>query len=128
MHSSLSRVLAALGAITVAGALAACGSAASSRSATPVATSEATVAHTTPVGWNMPDLRGSNLQTAQDAIQALTDNPLFYTASEDASGRGRHQINDSNWTVCSQVPAAGATFDDETVITFQAVKVSEDCP
>jgi hypothetical protein len=26
------------------------------------------------------------------------------------------------------VPAAGATFDDETLITFEAVKNSEDCP
>jgi hypothetical protein len=36
--------------------------------------------------WTMSDLRGRNLQDAQDAIQALTNNEVFYTGSTDLTG------------------------------------------
>ena len=127
MRASFPRIFVTVGAIAMAAAMAACGGATSPPAAAGT-TAASPRADSRPVTWTMPDLRGENLQTAQDAIQALTDNPVFYTASEDATGQGRHQINDRNWNVCSQVPAAGATFDDETLITFEAVKNSEDCP
>jgi len=76
----------------------------------------------------MPDLRGENLQVAQEAVQSVHDTALFYTASENATGRRRQQVTASDWILCSQVPAAGSTFDGDTLITLQSVMVSEDCP
>jgi PASTA domain len=52
----------------------------------------------------MPDVVGMNLQAAQDKIQ---ETGIFFSRSEDATGAGRMQINDSNWTVVAQSPAAG---------------------
>ena len=76
----------------------------------------------------MPNLVGSKLQQAQDAIQKLTGNPAFITLSHDATGQSRNQVIDNNWKVCSQNVAAGATFDKNVKIDFGAVKVSEQCP
>jgi hypothetical protein len=76
----------------------------------------------------MPNLVGSNLQAAQDRIQAVSGNPLFITLSHDATGHGRNQVLDSNWKVCSQNVAPGAPFTDSTKIDFGAVKLAEKCP
>ncbi|HKN95892.1 MAG TPA: hypothetical protein VJX10_02150 [Pseudonocardiaceae bacterium] len=78
--------------------------------------------------WRMPELVGAGLQQAQDAIQKITGDPLFVTSSHDATGRGRHQVIDSDWRVCSQNVAAGATFTMDTKIDFGAVKLAESCP
>lgn len=72
-------------------------------------------------------MTGTILQAAQDGIQQLTGNPFFVTFSDDASGQGRMQLVDSNWMVCSQEPAAGTPFTEETKITFYAVKIGEPC-
>ncbi|WP_208379008.1 hypothetical protein [Cumulibacter soli] len=72
-------------------------------------------------------MTGTVLQDAQDAMQALTGDPFFVTLSEDASGQGRMQLMDSNWIVCSQTPAAGEEFSEDTIITFFAVKIGETC-
>jgi hypothetical protein len=77
--------------------------------------------------WAMPNLVGSNLQAAQDRIQAVTGNPIFITFSHDATGQGRNQVLDSNWKVCSQNIAPGAAFTDTTRIDFGAVKLAERC-
>jgi hypothetical protein len=76
----------------------------------------------------MPNLVGRNLQDAQNAIQELTDNGIFFTGSADASGQNRAQVVDANWTVCTQNVPAGATITPETKIEFGAVKVEERCP
>jgi hypothetical protein len=76
----------------------------------------------------MPNLVGSNLQSAQDRIQRLTDFAIFVTTSHDATGAGRHQIVDRNWKVCAQNIPPGATIDRETRIDFAAVKLDERCP
>ncbi len=76
----------------------------------------------------MPDLVGRDLQSAQDAIQRVTGNPLFVTRSKDASGRGRTQVLDRNWTVCAQDVVAGQRFTSSTTITFSVVKDDENCP
>lgn len=81
-----------------------------------------------PSQWVMPNLVGSNLQAAQDQIQAVTGNPIFITLSHDATGRGRNQVLDSNWKVCSQNVAPGAPFTEGTKIDFGAVKLAEKCP
>ncbi len=77
----------------------------------------------------MPNLVGKVLQTAQDEMQRVSGNPVFYTSSTDATGAGRRQIRDRNWVVCSQsvppgtvVPVHGRTID------FSVVKTGETCP
>jgi hypothetical protein len=78
--------------------------------------------------WVMPDLVGSNLQQAQDAMQKLTGNPVFITLSHDATGKKRNQVVDSNWQVCSQNVAPGGQITGESTVDFGAVKVGETCP
>ena len=78
--------------------------------------------------WTMPDEIGKNLQRAQDDLQALTDNPMFVSTSEELTGQGRQQIMDRNWQVCSSTPAAGSTFTTRTNVVFGVVKESEECP
>lgn len=76
----------------------------------------------------MPDLVGSNLQSAQNQIQSLTDFAIFVTTSHDATGAGRQQILDMNWKVCSQNIPPGSTISSDTRIDFGAVKLEERCP
>jgi hypothetical protein len=78
--------------------------------------------------YRMPDLVGTGLQKAQDAMQKLTHDPVFVTSSHDVTGQGRHQIIDSDWQVCSQSVAAGATITIKSKIDFGAVKLAEKCP
>jgi hypothetical protein len=77
--------------------------------------------------WTMPDLVGSNLQEAQNAVQSLTDFAIAVTTSHDATGKGRQQVLDRNWKVCSQNVAAGATITTDSKIDFGAVKLDESC-
>ena len=81
-----------------------------------------------PASWTMPNLVDQNLQAAQDAVQALTGNPLFFTSSTDATGQGRAQVLDSNWKVCSQSVKPGDVITATTRIEFAAVKLDERCP
>ena len=79
--------------------------------------------------WKMPDLRGKNLQDAQDAIQLLTNDQVFFSGSTDLTGQGRNQIMDRNWQVCTSTPAPGASFTAETSIDFGVVRIdTESCP
>jgi hypothetical protein len=78
--------------------------------------------------WAMPNLVGSNLQQAQDAMQKLTGDPLFLTSSHDATSQGRQQVADRNWKVCAQNVAAGSSITIKSVIDFAAVKNEENCP
>jgi hypothetical protein len=73
----------------------------------------------------VPDVVGQNLQYAQDTLQALGS---YVMDQEDASGLDRFQINDSNWQVCSQSPAAGATIPIDDTVTLWSVKLGEACP
>jgi len=52
----------------------------------------------------MPDVVCMNLQAAQDEIQT---HGVFFSRSKDATGKGRRQILDRNWTVVAQSPAPG---------------------
>jgi hypothetical protein len=79
--------------------------------------------------WTMPDLTGKDLQTAQDAIQSLTNDGVFFTTSHDATGQGRHQILDRDWQVCSEDPTPGSKITPDTKIDFGVVRVeTEQCP
>jgi hypothetical protein len=77
--------------------------------------------------WKMPDLVGSGLQDAQDAVQGLTGFGIALTFSHDATGQGRHQVSDRNWKVCDQSVKPGATITADTRIDFGAVKLDEAC-
>ncbi|MDX2547168.1 hypothetical protein ACOT81_16575 [Streptomyces sp. WI04-05B] len=71
----------------------------------------------------LPHLVGQDLQAAQDEAQAAG----FYNLDDqDASGQGRLQILDRNWTVCSQEPAPG-THPTDTPVILYAVKDGESC-
>lgn len=77
----------------------------------------------------MPNLIGSNLQHAQNEIQRITNNEVFFSSSTDLTGDARAQIIDSNWQVCSSTPAPGETFTKDTSIDFGVVRIDvEDCP
>lgn len=81
-----------------------------------------------PTTFPMPNEVGKVLQTAQDDIQAVSGNPLYFTTSSDATGQGRHQILDRDWQVCSQSVAPGTTVNDGDPIDFAVVKTYEACP
>ncbi|MGW2208264.1 hypothetical protein [Streptomyces sp. NPDC001781] len=72
----------------------------------------------------LPDMTGKGLQSAQDQAQAAG---FYALSSHDASGRGRMQVFDRNWKVCSQAPMAGERSTD-TTIDFATVKLEETCP
>ena len=79
--------------------------------------------------FTMPNEVGKVLQDAQDDIQRVSHDPVFYTSSKDATGRGRHQILDRDWKVCAQNVPAGRRVERSTVlITFSVVKLAESCP
>lgn len=73
----------------------------------------------------VPDVIGMGLQSAQDTAQELGFRDL---TSHDSLGRGRRQVFDRNWKVCSQNVAAGETVPTDTRLDFGAVKFAETCP
>jgi beta-lactam-binding protein with PASTA domain len=68
------------------------------------------------------DFVGMGLQAAQDAAQ---NDGIYNLDSTDATGQGRMQLWDRNWTVCAQTPAAGETMSADDTLTFDTVKSSE---
>ncbi|MFJ2839734.1 MULTISPECIES: calcium-binding protein [unclassified Nocardia] len=61
----------------------------------------------------MPAVVCMNLQAAQDTIQAAG---VFFSRSEDASGRGRAQVMDRNWVVVAQEPAPGTPVGEAQAV------------
>ena len=78
--------------------------------------------------WDMPNEVGVNLQQAQDNIQKLTGDLIFFTSSHDVSGKGRHQVLDKDWKVCSQNIPVGSPITIGSKIDFGTVKLAESCP
>lgn len=78
--------------------------------------------------WTMPNLIGMDLQGAQDAIQLLTKGAVWFSGSTDLTGKGRAQIIDRNWQVCTSTPAAGAMIIISTAVRFGVVRDTEKCP
>ena len=76
----------------------------------------------------MPDLVGAVLQDAQDQIQSMTGDAIYFTDSHDVSGRDRNQVLDANWKVCSQNVAPGTVLTTSSTIDFGVVKLDESCP
>ncbi|MFC9481247.1 hypothetical protein [Streptomyces griseus] len=73
----------------------------------------------------VPNFVGMGLQSAQDAAQT---EGFFALTSHDSAGRGRAQVFDRNWKVCSQNMASGKSVPVDTTLDFGAVKLEEDCP
>nr|WP_308192448.1 PASTA domain-containing protein [Gordonia sp. 'Campus'] len=72
----------------------------------------------------MPNVVCMNLQAAQNAIQSAG---VFFSRSEDATGRGRSQMVDSNWIVVGQTPSPGTPFTEGEAV-LSAVKIGEPNP
>ncbi|MGV9316261.1 hypothetical protein ACWDR0_29350 [Streptomyces sp. NPDC003691] len=97
---------------------------AATRTAAPVARTEAGTDPAASSAGRLPNLVGQQLQAAQDAAQAAGFHRLD---SHDATGEGRMQVLDRNWKVCSQTPAPGRA-DPSGTVDFGAVKIEESCP
>lgn len=74
-----------------------------------------------PEDFLMPAVVCMNLQEAQDEIQ---DHGVFLSRSEDATGQGRNQINDSNWQVVGQSPEQGTPIGEGEAVLY-VVKYGE---
>jgi hypothetical protein len=77
--------------------------------------------------FTMPNEVGHGLQDAQDDLQRVSGNPVYFSKSHDLLG-GRHQILDRDWQVCAQNIAEGATVSQSDTVDFGVVKLSESCP
>ena len=73
-------------------------------------------------GGKMPDFKGKSVKAARAALDSSTSLTV-----KDASPQGRWVLVESNWEVCSQTPAAGATLNGQPV-SLTAVKYGETCP
>lgn len=73
----------------------------------------------------MPDVVCMSLQDAQDEIQ---DHGVFFSKSRDATGEGRRQLWDRNWTVVEQSPAAGEPIGElEALLSVVKNDEASDC-
>ncbi|MEV0555109.1 hypothetical protein AB0I27_16830 [Streptomyces sp. NPDC050597] len=72
----------------------------------------------------LPDLRGSTLQNAQNTAREAGFSRL---ATHDALGKDRKQLLGNTWQVCSQTPGAG-THHITDLIDITVVKTDEHCP
>lgn len=63
--------------------------------------------------WEMPDVEGDILQSAQDAVLKASDGAVAPETSV-ASGPPYEQINLTYWEVCSQSPEAGEEISGDT--------------
>ena len=75
--------------------------------------------------FTMPNLVGLNLQVAQDELQSLGS---YVLSQDDATGKGRFQMSDRNWKVCSQDQEPGQVLSIAELVNVEAVKLSESCP
>lgn len=71
---------------------------------------------------SLPDLVGLDLQSAQDALQTAG---YDHMRSIDDTGRGRNQVNDSNWVVVDQQPSAGEQVSPAYEVVMFVVKDGE---
>jgi hypothetical protein len=98
----------------------------SSASTTPAQSASSAPAQSS-TSFTMPNEIGHGLQDAQDDLQRVSGNPVYYSRSHDLLGH-RHQILDRDWQVCTQNIAKGATVPESDTVDFGVVKLSESCP
>jgi hypothetical protein len=70
----------------------------------------------------IPRLHCFDLQEAQDSLQSAGFTSM---RSQDATGRGRRQVLDRDWTVVGQSPPPGGPYSKRTTVTLRAVKDDE---
>ncbi|MFF4211954.1 hypothetical protein ACFYZE_21890 [Streptomyces sp. NPDC001796] len=109
---------------SAATAAAATATAATATAATAAAAGSSGVG-TTAARKAVPNFVGMGLQSAQDTAQSTG---FYALKSHDSLGRGRHQILDRDWKVCSQNVKAGSAAATSTELDFGAVKLAETCP
>jgi hypothetical protein len=107
----------------VLGVLTGCGSGADERAAAPPPAPVGTP-EPVPPALALPDLVGKGLQQAEDEAQAAG---FFALTSHDALGQRRDQVQDREWTVCFQDPAAGSA-PSSTLVDLGSVRLGETCP
>lgn len=78
--------------------------------------------------WTMPNEVGKVLQDAQDDIQRVSADPVFFSHSQDATGADRFQVLDYDWKVCSQNIKPGKRVAWDGHVVFYVVKLDESCP
>jgi hypothetical protein len=76
--------------------------------------------------WVMPDLVGSDLQAAQDAVQQITGFRAVLV-SHDRTGANRSQVFDREWVVCTQSVAAGSEIVPDVMVDFGVVEQGDGC-
>lgn len=83
--------------------------------------------HTVAIGdtFQVPDLENMDVQAAQDLLQGRNSYEL---TQKDATGKGRKVLKDTDWKVCSQIPAAGKYVPVDSTVKILAVKAGETCP
>jgi hypothetical protein len=74
----------------------------------------------------MPNEVGKVLQDAQDDVQRVSGDPIFFSHSHDLRG-SRLQILDRDWKVCTQNLAPGSKASAIEHIDFGVVKLAESC-
>ena len=82
---------------------------------------EASADQAEPETSDVPDVVGMNHGEAQSLLRSKG----FMVNEEDASPEGRWILDNSNWKVCRQDPAPGAT--DALRVAIYSVKVDESC-
>lgn len=84
-------------------------------------TTEASTAEAESETSKVPDVVGMNHREAQNLLRSEG----FMVNEEDASPEGRWILDNSNWKVCRQDPAPGAT--DVLRVAIYSVKLDESC-
>ncbi|WP_193241788.1 PASTA domain-containing protein [Streptomyces phaeolivaceus] len=82
---------------------------------------DAPAAEAEPETSEVPDVVGMNHGEAQSLLRSKG----FMVNEEDASSQGRWILDNSNWKVCRQDPAPGAT--DALRVAIYSVKLDESC-
>lgn len=101
------------------------GGAAASSSAAPASATNDAAGQQNSAKGKMPDVVCLDLQTAQNTIQK---NGVYFSRSEDATGRAREQVWDRNWVVVAQRPAAGEPIGEgEAVLSVVKKGEPNDC-
>ncbi|MGE2713352.1 hypothetical protein ACQI4L_04765 [Mycolicibacterium litorale] len=77
--------------------------------------------------WVMPDVRGMNLQQANDTVKAVTDEKDLVVHSINLTGPPQQQTNLTNWIVCSQSPRAGGNIGAKTSIVVGVRRPNSSC-
>lgn len=82
---------------------------------------DASATEAEPETSEVPDVVGMNHGEAQSLLRSKG----FMVNEEDASSEGRWILDNSNWKVCRQDPAPGAT--DALRVAIYSVKLDESC-